>query len=774
MGTVMRVVAVCLVAVFVTGCGATISGNPVRQGTSVHGLDVGNYQTTPRLIGHATYDKQARIRESQRLGDFVAVPFEIDPVYAQECTGGLRPHIVVNRKGLGDLVINDTFDDVAADLRAGWVNTWCSASETQDKYLTLNLAVLQFPDAATAARVGPTLEHDDFTYNIDNQPVTLAKYPEARAHWRPQVNSIGVWAVHERFVVFLRIVDDTTAPDLAVLTARAERALEVQLPLLDQYRPTPDAEFATIALDPEGLLGRTLPSDPTTTGQRNPDGVYTGRGALVGLDATSLDFLTVGEVDQIAYGETRVFRSRTAKGALALWNMWEQTEGDLPPNQRIIDAPPGLGEHTVCFEKTMTDGAVVTAQCNFQVDRFNVAVGANNRASLYQQAAAQYVLLTSAATPEPDAAPEPSSDPATLEVGPFPKSPSDFRPAFDSVDEVYNIESRRMLNYLANPFDVDPELPVLAKVAVLEPNSQTFSATGALPAAWLPIAQRHRMIGGVLTGRTNGSLRAAKSMTLAVLRFPSEQAARSAMDEFSSAGEQPGRAPIRLDIPDARAFTIADTQGQAFTVSGGYVVVGRATIAQPDATAVSDRLTSLMRAQLSAMRDLVPTPLTEILDLPRDRDAMMRLALPKTADSELSDTLSTELYGLYDAAARLHFEQDAGLMRKVFADTGVDLVAHHVGTVYRARDHGAAVRLQEALTVLGRNDELIANPPGIPNARCMRLYDDEPLRDQDFRCAVVYDRYVAVVGAQTLGAARMPQTFYQQVAAQYSILTQAG
>jgi len=379
-------------------CGSTVSGTATRVQSNVSELNVGNYQTKPRVVGNAKNDRQARAREAQRLSDYVALPFEADPSYIEDAWN-IRPHIVLNRKTLGNLVINDTFDDVAKDLVAGWVNAWSTGGPTEANRRTLNVAVLMFPDAKTASTVGPTLEHDDFTYNRDNQPVEITKHPNTVAHWRPDISSVGSWTVHDQYVIFIKVVDDTSAPDLPALTAQVERMLDVQIPMLDKFQPTPADELEHIALDPQGLLGRTLASIPEAPIRAEPDGVYTGRGALTLLEPgpTPLATLEKGEVDLVAFGDTVVFQSRTAKGADALWQQWQPSK-HLEPNEKMVDSPAGLSQQVECYADMIQSGDTQEVSmniCVFRIDRYTVQAFAKQLQDLHQKISAQYALITS-------------------------------------------------------------------------------------------------------------------------------------------------------------------------------------------------------------------------------------------------------------------------------------------------------------------------------------------------------------------------------------------
>ncbi|MFI7671445.1 hypothetical protein [Nocardia sp. NPDC049526] len=390
------VVALCTVATLATasaGCGSQVTGQPVRVEPDASKLDFGNYQTKPRQVGNAKSDKQARAREAQRLADYVALPYEADPAYVEDAWG-IATHIVLNRKTLGSLVINDTFDDVAKDLVAGWVNAWRTGGAQQDKRRTLNVAVLMFPDAQTASAVGPTLEHDDFTYNADNQPVSISK-PNTYAHWRPDISSVGSWTVHDRYIVYIKVVDDTSAPDLPALTSQVEKMLGVQLPLLDKFQPTPAGELSRIPLDPQGLLGRTIPSNPERPIRAEPDGVFSGRGtvSLMNAGQATLPELEKYGVDLVSFGDAVVFRTKSLKDAEDLWTTWQP----LKPDQKMVAAPAGLGEHVQCFADGVTEKNPTGSMnlCMFQVDRYVVQAFGKQLQDLHQKVSAQYVLLQS-------------------------------------------------------------------------------------------------------------------------------------------------------------------------------------------------------------------------------------------------------------------------------------------------------------------------------------------------------------------------------------------
>lgn len=365
---------------------------------------VGNFQWQPRTLGHATTLLQARTREAQRLADFVVVPDEVDPDYViDSAQNDRRNPVVLDRRGMDDIVANDTFDDVARELVAGWIVDRLSAPDENHDYQRLSIAVLEFPDTATASAVATRLEHDDFTYHRDNEPVRLERHPETAAHRRPQVPSIGSWTSHRQFVVFVKAGDDRATPDPAARSAELgrtiERTLDLQVPLLDRFTPTPAAELATIDLDPDGMLGRTLELDSADVHvTRWQAGVFSGRGGWEAwwahgrsgfTEHMRADALTAFRVERITIGDTAVARTDDTGTAQALF-----TEEKLLMGYEgitAVDPPTRVADEIACF----TDPRYTTSgtTCLFRVGRYVAKAVGNTPQLLGQQITAQRTLL---------------------------------------------------------------------------------------------------------------------------------------------------------------------------------------------------------------------------------------------------------------------------------------------------------------------------------------------------------------------------------------------
>ncbi|NKY56853.1 DUF7373 family lipoprotein [Nocardia flavorosea] len=372
-----------------------VEGEAVRVKPDLSGLNVGNYPTEPIEYGTAGDEETARYRESQRLGDYVAIPFEADPAFAQRETMGGGP-VVMDRRDMDSLVISDTFDEVAADLIAGWVHTWETEGVAGEPNTTqdLSIAVLMFPDAPTAETVATGLEHDDFTFTTDNRPVQLPNYPQAKAHWRPGIASLGSWTSYDRYVVFIKYEDFTEKAGLPTMIQKTESLLAVQTPLLDQFEPTRADQLPNIQLDPDGVLALSLPRSDQEIAAFGPSVVFHGRGALSELSGlTSLDFLDEGQVTEIALAETVVMRSKSATGAEALWETL-RPESVASTDVEPLASPAGIEDGKVeCFTRKTEQYETQSNFCILQTGRYFAQIEGAQVQDLHQKTAAQYALI---------------------------------------------------------------------------------------------------------------------------------------------------------------------------------------------------------------------------------------------------------------------------------------------------------------------------------------------------------------------------------------------
>ncbi|MET8650242.1 DUF7373 family lipoprotein [Nocardia aurea] len=345
----------------------------------------------------------------------------------------------------------------------------------------------------------------------------------------------------------------------------------------------------------------------------------------------------------------------------------------------------------------------------------------------------------------------------------------------DGVKNVRMIESRRMLNYLIHPFDIDPELTDTGYVRLIA-DPRTMTVDGAFPEIYKPIAERFDVVAGAYATRTNGSLRATKKLIISVLRFPSDMIASSAADEFDRVSTQARpRRPLAIDgYTGARATVADDLSILSFQPHGPYVIVTNASLPQPNAEVLAGLVKKTLDKQIARLDEQKPTPLDDLLDFPTDPDGIMRRTAPKS--KEYTDPFFSqydEIFGTFETEGILHYLANPIEVRRAFQEGGVDLVGRRASTVYRARDVRGAILVQTALTRLAKNEEPLDPPPGLSDARCVLLETRDLNLDFTSFCAVVYDRYVAVVIASAPTLARVDRGLQERTAAQYSILAKS-
>ncbi|MGW0182021.1 DUF7373 family lipoprotein [Nocardia sp. NPDC003345] len=357
----------------------------------------------------------------------------------------------------------------------------------------------------------------------------------------------------------------------------------------------------------------------------------------------------------------------------------------------------------------------------------------------------------------------------TLDHGLFPTEPTEFAPDVDTSIDVYSFEARRMFEFLVSPHQVDSELRFLDNSELVVDEGPAFGSL--LPAEFESPSTQNFLVSGAITSRGNNSPRREKHMVIGLLRFGSESLARTAATEFDRIldGQFPGRERLAISGHPGASASLSPARDRAhlLDVAGAYVVFGSITAPPDQADRVSEDLRKLLDLQLAALRDLVPTPPDDMLDLPRDRDGIMRMTLPD--ESMISMALSD--IGAYPARAHRHFEGDAGTIPD-YDPYDVDFVGRNGSTVYRTGGPAQAFALQTVLTRPGDYDEEIPGPPGLPDARCLVRETTSLLVDTHI-CVLVQDRYVAMVGGTGIGTIADPELF-QKMAAQYLLLVNSA
>ncbi|MEV0333026.1 hypothetical protein [Nocardia sp. NPDC050717] len=367
-----------------------------------------------------------------------------------------------------------------------------------------------------------------------------------------------------------------------------------------------------------------------------------------------------------------------------------------------------------------------------------------------------------------------------LRPGPFKNEPTPFEfswnPTTDPSKSIQLIEARRMLSHLLHPFDIDPELTIPGVTKIFA-DDISMPSTGGLGEEYrTPLRFNLNFIGGVSTSKSNGSVRSPKELAVAVLQFATDSESVRIADDFQritlangprTAIEISGAIGIRaskdenntvrLWVPHDKYLVWVKFDNSATDLEGA-VATARRSVAQ----------------QIEMIDRFVPRPLDDVLNEPLDPTNIMRRAAIRDTRDSSGANYYFEDFGTFEPAGILHFVRNPVETRKKFEETGVDLIGRRASTVYRTRDLASAFQLQTFFARPGKNDIVLRPPAGIADAQCLRLDVEDASRKYDSLCAVVFDRYVAVVTANSISSGEIEGGLQERTAAQYAILKKCG
>ncbi|MEV6273856.1 hypothetical protein [Nocardia sp. NPDC051832] len=392
--------AMVAVALGASACGSeqpvAAAALPPEPVIDLSTLDVGNHPTAPREYGTVKNMQQAKIIEAERMANFIPLTSEIDPRFKFGHKVSLNSRVFFDPKhsNLGDAIKLDKFAEVAPDFVTGFASGGTTDQEIQG--IDLMNVVMVFPDEQKAAEMAVALELSDRSYNDQNVPVEIPKYPAAKAHWVPTTQSIGSWFATGKLVIYswvydyLRIAAEVV--DQNELLTLVQKSLDVVVPAMAKFTPTPVDQLMNLQMDIDGVLGRTLPRIDEEL-NTNPPGVYTG---LAGLHfsaspGTSRPEWEAAGVDRYAQDQARVYRARDRAAALRLF----EQQAQLNKTVRSAAAPKNLPQ-AKCWEYVGKDKWVIRFYCAVSYDRYTALVSSQQLLDAQQRISAQYALLTTA------------------------------------------------------------------------------------------------------------------------------------------------------------------------------------------------------------------------------------------------------------------------------------------------------------------------------------------------------------------------------------------
>ncbi|MEV6321413.1 hypothetical protein AB0M45_09480 [Nocardia sp. NPDC051787] len=285
-------VLVCVIsAAILAACGSTTTGTARPGEIDIRELDTGNYPTEPPNAHDDDYLPlfiDMKKVAAMRLADHVASAYDIDPRMkygwsSSSISSGVLPGELGRPEDMEPIAERNRMmygfrtngaDQNISMFASGW------PTKPRPNSTTVGTVVMQFPDPDRARQAATEFHDADFgAYRDRNEPVTLPKHPQARAHWRPGSPFLRAVLPHGSYVVAFLV--SANAPDRDALIALVEKAYDTQLPLLDQLPPLTEEQMLRLPWDPDHLLSRTLnPTKVQTPSYDKSHAVFGLRGVM--------------------------------------------------------------------------------------------------------------------------------------------------------------------------------------------------------------------------------------------------------------------------------------------------------------------------------------------------------------------------------------------------------------------------------------------------------------------------------------------------------------
>ncbi|MUL77691.1 hypothetical protein [Mycolicibacterium sp. CBMA 226] len=401
-----RLALVALAALTVAGCAHTEAGKAEGGAHAPATVDVtllgsGNFPVTPTPpLGVAGTPLVGAQIDARRMADNVVGPWEVDP---QMVMAGLsRALVITDAAALSTIMPAGVADAVKAhNLLYGFASDRLDSEQWR-----LMNAVLRFPDAgaATAAANDLAAAVVGLSPALD-RPVPIGGHPEARATTysynagagADQPVTVYSFTPHGQYVLSQLVY----APQQDGAAAAIAATLDTQVPRIDQFVPTDPAQFATLAVDPTGLLSHTMspptfPDPPSNRPLSTKAGTYLPRAALHFQDdpIDTAPLFSAAGLQAMTYNHTTVYRVRDAAAAAKLVNdladLAARVEVAAHP-VNAVDFLPGSRCVQSEVDPTMTNGSIF--YCFAALNNSVISVHNASDTGARQETAAQYKML---------------------------------------------------------------------------------------------------------------------------------------------------------------------------------------------------------------------------------------------------------------------------------------------------------------------------------------------------------------------------------------------
>lgn len=408
-----RLLLAALLAAVLVGCHTTTAGSPRPAPRSLSTapsplnpalLDPGNYPTGPLPpLGNAGSDEAGRLVEGRRMAAYVVGPWQADPSLTISGSNSSAT-VIIGADQLARVVWTPI---VGGAYNLPFVVGFMSERQTPgpNPQMSLRSAVLRFasPAAATAAAQGmharamdmPRIPSATPIVTEPERAIPIPGHPDASGalltfqDGAQTVRELSAFAAHGPYVL-VQVARCATGSDCEA--PLAARTLDLQIPLIDTFRPTDANQFAALPLDPTGLVARTLPLPADQTTPMSP-AAYELAGALH-LEDNPIQVgaaLTAAGVDYVSTSLATVYQAKDPASAQSLVGAYSDIAAKMPAAQAASPVP-GLPQSR-CTRVAGSNGLVPRYWCLAAAGRYTIKTVARQLESTHQQMAAQYRIL---------------------------------------------------------------------------------------------------------------------------------------------------------------------------------------------------------------------------------------------------------------------------------------------------------------------------------------------------------------------------------------------
>ncbi|WP_118915414.1 DUF7373 family lipoprotein [Mycobacterium shigaense] len=398
-----------LAAVALAACNHITAGEATHEPSSfpttvnTSRLDPGNYPTAPQpALGNAGSEQAGRLVEGRRMAAYVVGPWQVNPALVG--VGSAGPKVIDSPNALSSAV----WPPIAGGaynlpLVVGFVSE--RQTPGPDPQLTLRNSVLRFvnPSVAsqaaqnmtTATRNMPRIPSVTPIVTEPERPQDIPGHPEARGtvltfqEGSQTVRELTALTAHGSYVL-IQVARCAAGPDCEA--ELAGHTLDRQVPLIDSFAPTDPGEFPTLAVDPTGLVARTLRTPPDQVTSMS-GAAYPPAGALH-LEDNPIQvgsLLSAAVVDYVSVNLTTVYQAKDPSAAQTLAQAYADLAAKMPAAQAAPPVP-GLPDSR-CTRVAGSNGLVPRYWCLAAADRYAIKTIARQLDNAQQQVAAQYRIL---------------------------------------------------------------------------------------------------------------------------------------------------------------------------------------------------------------------------------------------------------------------------------------------------------------------------------------------------------------------------------------------